>query len=148
MAFTRLAASLRELRSIQWKKRPNNAERPMSQWQRSDPDSCDCRKAECGEAGYYRVVCSGQRRRRLAAWSPEESRISIVTREENKESPISEDTPGLSGLKTSKVADWHIGGTRLMPWFNWILHFLPNEIFMSRATVKPGSVSCVSVTEI
>lgn len=75
---------------------------------KSSPNSHECRNAECGEADYYRVLCSGQRRGRLAAWSLEGSRISRIRRGENKELPISEYALRVNGLKTLKVIDWRI----------------------------------------
>lgn len=84
---------------------------------------------------------------RLAAWSLEGSRISRVRRGENKESPISEYAPRVSG-----VVDWRIWGTKQM----WLLltsdliGFCTScliESFKHTAAVKQGTGFCLSVIE-
>lgn len=124
----------------------------MSQWQKSNPNNHDCRNAECEKADYYMVVCSGQRRGRLAAWSLQGSRISRVRRGGNKESPISEYSPRVSGLKTLKVVDWCIWGTKQM-WLlltSGLIGFCTScliESFKHAAAVKRGTGFCLSVIE-
>lgn len=87
----------------------------------------------------------GQRRRTLGCLEPGGIWDFHSPRAENKEPPLSEDLPGVSGLNTEGGRLACAGAKQMWislidRWFNGIMHSCLTEILKHRAPGKQGSV--------